>query len=641
MPLQPARPGLSPEGIPYSEAYQDVYHSADGGLEQARHVFLAGNGLPARWRGRDQFVVVETGFGMGLNFLATWQAWRDDPARSARLHFVSVEKHPFEQLDLSQSHDRLLPPDVLALGRRLVERWPLLTAGMHRIAFDADRVHLTLLLGDAATLLPQLEARADALFLDGFSPAKNADMWQAPLFSALARRCMPEATLATWSVAAGVREALTQAGFVTEKRPGFGRKRDMLVGHLHPSLANKARHMLGKRPSAPRRVIVIGAGLAGCAVAERLAARGVALTLIERHPAPACEASGNLAGVLRPNLMAGETQAARFSRAAFLHASAHLRRLAAEGSALRWGPTGVIQIARDAAHFAELQSLLERSAWPHSYARLLPDWALSQRLGWPAEQGGCWYPRGAWVNPPSLCTALLDRAGGRVVRAFSREALRLIPHATGWRVEDARGNCFEAEAVVIANAADALRLSPCEDLPLMRVRGQTTLLPRDVAPGLDITVCREGYIAPGPDGRLCLGASFDFDDTNTAPDARAHLANLARLDSLLPGAARGLDVAALEGRVAFRTATPDRLPLVGALRDTDRPVATSLPLMPRLPGLYALLGLGARGMVWSVLAAELLASQMLHEPLPVERDVAQALDPARFAMRALRHAGKT
>ncbi len=95
MPITPARLAWTADGTPYSEHFDDVYHSRDGGLGQARHVFLAGNGLPERWRGRERFAVVETGFGLGLNFLATWAAWREDPRRCARLHFVSCELHPF------------------------------------------------------------------------------------------------------------------------------------------------------------------------------------------------------------------------------------------------------------------------------------------------------------------------------------------------------------------------------------------------------------------------------------------------------------------------------------------------------------------------------------------------------------------
>ena len=101
-----ATPQLTPDGTPFSAEYDDVYHSTEGGLAQARHVFLGGNGLPGAWQGKGAFTIVETGFGQGLNFLATWAAWRDDPQRCARLDFVSIEKHPFDRAGLSVVHPK-------------------------------------------------------------------------------------------------------------------------------------------------------------------------------------------------------------------------------------------------------------------------------------------------------------------------------------------------------------------------------------------------------------------------------------------------------------------------------------------------------------------------------------------------------
>lgn len=219
------------DGTPVSPVYGDVYHSAAGGHAQARHVFMAGNGLPTRWQGKERFVILETGFGLGINFLATWLAWRNDPRRSAVLHFVSLEKHPFTADDLARAHRSL--PEFAALSGELVERWPArdsLRAGEQRIVLAAGQVTLHLVLGDAATLLPTLDVAADAFYLDGFSPAKNPALWSPELCRSLFRLAAPGATLATWSVAGAVRRALTDAGFSVEKRPGFADKRQMLVG---------------------------------------------------------------------------------------------------------------------------------------------------------------------------------------------------------------------------------------------------------------------------------------------------------------------------------------------------------------------------------------------------------------------------
>ena len=230
MPLQPARLLRDESGTPISETYGDIYHSAAGGHAQARHVFLAGNGLPERWQGRETFTILETGFGLGINFMATWLAWRTDPARCAQLHFISLEKHPFSAADLAVAHAAW--PEFEALAGVLCAHWPALEAGAHHLMLDGEQVILTLVFGDAVETLPVLETKADAFYLDGFSPALNPDLWSPALCQSLARLANEGATLATWSVAGAVRRALREAGFHVEKQAGFADKRQMLVGHF-------------------------------------------------------------------------------------------------------------------------------------------------------------------------------------------------------------------------------------------------------------------------------------------------------------------------------------------------------------------------------------------------------------------------
>ena len=226
--IDPATLTFNLDGLPVSPTYGDVYHAAAGAHAQARHVFLAGNGLPVRWAGRDHFAVVETGFGLGINFMATWLAWLGDAARCRILHFVSFEKHPFGVADLAQAH--LAWPEFAHLSSALCQAWPPLVAGTHRLVLENGRVVLTLHFGDACARLPLLDERADAFYLDGFSPATNPDLWSPALCRSLASVARRGTTLATWSVAGAVRRALAGAGFEVERRPGFAGKRQMLVG---------------------------------------------------------------------------------------------------------------------------------------------------------------------------------------------------------------------------------------------------------------------------------------------------------------------------------------------------------------------------------------------------------------------------
>nr|WP_316642056.1 tRNA (5-methylaminomethyl-2-thiouridine)(34)-methyltransferase MnmD [uncultured Roseateles sp.] len=228
-------------GNPRSPRFDDLYRSRYGGLAQAQAVYLAGCGLPGRWQGRDDFTVLETGFGLGLNFLSTWAAWETDPQRCDRLHFVSVEAYPVAAADLLRSVESLAAMDddqapllarVQALAAEVAAAWHEWTPGLHKLVFAEGHMHLTLAVGQVLPMLEQLSCRADAVYLDGFTPGLNPDMWSAETLAAMARLCQPGATVASYSVALAVRETLQSLGFTVKKRPGLPPKRHRLEATL-------------------------------------------------------------------------------------------------------------------------------------------------------------------------------------------------------------------------------------------------------------------------------------------------------------------------------------------------------------------------------------------------------------------------
>ncbi len=622
------------DGIPFAPAFGDVYHSADGGLAQARHVFLGGNGLPQRWRAQRRFVTLETGFGLGLNFLATWSAWRADPARSAQLHYVALEKHPFQAADLMQLHAQW--PELASLSQQLLAAWPPLVPGFHRLLLDEGRVVLTLVFGDIADCLPQVDAAADAFYLDGFAPSKNPDMWSPAVLARLGRLAAPQATLATWTIAAAVRKGLAQAGFVCERLPGFGRKPEMLGGRFAPRWQVPPR-----RAADAREAIVIGAGIAGSAACERLAARGWQLTLIERHAAPAQEASGNLAGIVMPLLSRDDNLPSRLARAAYLFTLQWWRRLGGVGDAFAGEACGVLQLAPDAAQAQMQRALIDEAGYAPEFARWLDAAAVAQLTGNDGVHGGWLFPQGGWVTPASLCDRLLAVCGDRLQRRFMHEAATLQCNAGRWQVRDAGGAVIaDAPVLIVANGTNARLFPQTQDLPLSAIRGQVSHLPSSALPALPLVICGDGYLTRPVNGLCCVGASYDFDaDPQLRRDS--HDGNLARLAQILPQA-NGLAGLPLAGRTGFRCAAPDRLPLVGALPDPAATITGSrLRDVPRLPDMYGLLGYGSRGLIWAAFAAELLAAQLEGEPLPVESALAAALDPARFALKSHRRGAST
>ena len=389
------------------------------------------------------------------------------------------------------------------------------------------------------------------------------------------------------------------------------------------------------------QAIVIGAGLAGSSAAERLAARGWTIALIDRADAPGQGASGNLAGVLRPLPALDDNRLARLTRAGFHQACEHFAALTAAGLPLRWGRTGVLHLARDETHAATQQRVVEAHRPAADYLRFVDRDEASALAGWPVAIGGWWFPGGGWVDPASLCRANLARHGALIRPHYGCRVARIERHADLWRaLDDSETVIAEAPVLILANAVDARRFGVAAHLPLRAARGQVSHLKAEAGSPPRIVVCRLGYVTPAVDGLRCAGATFAVDDFDALPRDADHAENLAKLDFILPGYGSDIHPEDLGGRVGFRPVAADRLPMIGQVADAaavdrNRP-SQPLSEIPRLPGLYLINGFGARGIVWSALAGELLACLITGAQLPVADDLVSAVDPARFLRRGRR-----
>jgi tRNA 5-methylaminomethyl-2-thiouridine biosynthesis bifunctional protein len=487
----------------------------------------------------------------------------------------------------------------------------MLVPGVLRIELDGGRVLLTLLFGDIAEMGKTLRLAADAIYLDGFAPAKNPEMWSAETIKNLAHLCAPGATAATWSSAATLREALVASGFEVEKRAGFAAKREMTV----------ARFALHAHRIAPaiseRRAIVIGAGIAGAAVTGRLCARGWEVTLIERRARPAEEGSGNPAGVFHPVVTPDDNALARLTRSGALYAEAHWTRLAEAGHAPRWERCGVLQLARDAKEEASQQRAIESLGYPPEFAQFVDRDKASALAGVEVGTGGLWFERSGWASPPSVVNSQLAACGARLRTIYEREVATLARGRGTWSARDAQGEEIAcAPLVVLANANEAVRFMPSLAGKIRSVRGQISYLPQRSLRAPRTVVLRGGIVLPAIDGRVTVGSTYDHNDDDSNLRASSHAANLQRLAHILPGARPEIDAAALEGRVGFRCVTSDHLPIVGALDEKN--------------GLYSALAYGSRGLVWASLLGELLACLIEDEPLPLDARLADSLNPGRL-----------
>lgn len=659
------------DGQPLSSVFGDVYFSKANGLEETRHVFLKHNQLQERWAAladSSHFTIAETGFGSGLNFLAAWDLWLKTAPPAAQLHFVTVEKFPLNKTDLTRA--LALWPELKHLADQLIESYPVFVGtGFHRLNFMNGRIKLTLIIDDAAEgfskllasthpLYTRSGAKVDTWFLDGFAPSKNPQMWSHALFSCIHNLSKPETTAATFSAAAIVKNGLKNAGFAIQKVAGFGRKREMVkaqfIAEPEPLDPDDYRYR-GRFSPYPvpwtidanqseyneKCALIIGGGLAGCHSARALAERGWQVKILERHSALAQEGSGNPQGVLYAKLSPLDEAQAAFNLASLQYALNFYRPL--------WKTIGeqcgVLQLAYKNSE-ADLHELLNAK---FNHANPLVEFVsaetASELAGISLTQSGLFFSQAGWIDPRKLCAHLVDHPNIQV--DYDVQVTQLKRVENNWRVKSAKGEAQSAPVVIIASAKNALAFEQANHLPIKSIRGQVSYIPqKTTATALKTVVCAEGYISPAQAGVFCTGATFNLKDTETAPRISDHQTNLDNLRKHLPAFEITANAENLDGRVAFRCSLPDYLPCVGGLPLVDQLVEDFAPLRKNARagittggsywrGLYINIGHGARGLAYTPICAELLAAQINHEPIPMPRELANALNPARFIIRDL------
>ncbi|MEO6895932.1 MAG: FAD-dependent 5-carboxymethylaminomethyl-2-thiouridine(34) oxidoreductase MnmC [Caldimonas sp.] len=659
-PIRPALIDRDADGTPRSREHDDIYHPRSGALAQARHVFLDDGGLAARWRGQDRFVVLETGFGLGNNFLATWAQWRSDPQRCRRLHFISIESSPPTRVDLaSVPRD----PSLRGFAEALASRWPPAVWNLHRLVFDEGAVELLLAFGDAEAWLPQLTASVDAFFLDGFAPALNPAMWDTRLFKAMARMAAPAASVATWTAARAVRDGLRGAGFEVALAAGSHGKRDITRATFAPRfLPRPSRRRVETRAAAEGassdgdRVVIVGAGLAGCALAAALAEHGRASLLLDRGTEIASEASGNAAGLFHGVVHAADGRHARFHRAAALAAHDAVARAVARhgvGASI----DGLLRVDPGAApDGSSIRAVIDRLGLPADYVRALSAAAASELAGVSLASPVWHYAHGGWVDPRALARAWLADAGSLATRQLDCSVATIRRIDDRWSLLDGNGRIVATTAtLVFCNGSGAFSQHGASPWPVRRQRGQVSSVDStDVSgavPALPIT--GSGYVLPTIDGKVWFGSTGQWHDDDPGVREQDHRDNLDRWRRLIDAAPEAISPR-MSGRTSWRWVSDDRLPIIGAVPATDvetieganadvicRGGAPSSRLdqprfIARAPGLFVFAALGSRGIATASLGSRLLAATITGAPSVVEADLIDAVDPARFISRRFR-----
>ncbi|MDH2431611.1 bifunctional tRNA (5-methylaminomethyl-2-thiouridine)(34)-methyltransferase MnmD/FAD-dependent 5-carboxymethylaminomethyl-2-thiouridine(34) oxidoreductase MnmC [Pokkaliibacter sp. MBI-7] len=617
------------QGLPESSVFGDVYFSRESGLLETDYVFIQHNDLPRRWQhltdhGSSCFVIAETGFGTGLNFLVTWKNWLRFAPSNARLHFVSVEKFPLNKQDLQRA--LALWPDLQELASELLAQYPCALPGFHRMYFAGGKIALTLLFGDVHDCLPQLDAKVDAWFLDGFAPAKNPEMWQPQLYQQMARLSKPGTTFSTFTSAGIVKRGIAGAGFEVSKVAGFGRKREMLCGKITEAPCGEAQ------PSSQKTIAIIGAGLAGCSLARAMAERDYHVIVLERHPEAAQEASGNPQGILYLKLPKSPSALSQWHSTGLLYTRNLLQRLLPDNKGDDWDDNGVIQIALKESDAERQRTVAGSGVYPADFVTDCTTDSIRNLSGYPINEGGLLFSQAGWVSPPVLCKALLNHPN---ITLQCNSQVKDFTYVQGkWQLRLSPDSMLEADILALACAYQTKQFGLPLPLPINEVKGQisTTKQPTHI-PALQVSVCKEGYVAPPRKGMYCFGATFERNCKDLQVTQQGHHQNLSKLEQILPELASAMDASQFSGRVAFRCTTQDHLPIAGPYPCKDSGTMNAGPTLPgtEASSLFFNIGHGSKGLITAPLAAELIACQISGEPLPLNATLIQAVTPGRWS----------
>ena len=606
---------------------------------------LQGCDLPQAWANQPTWRILDTHFDHGLDFLVTWHAWKNDPARPRQLHYVALASAPLALHDLIISAAPF--PELRLLANTLAEQWFGLLPGFHRITVAGGHVRLTLCIGSLTPLLRDQSFAADSIYLNEEPPhGTEPSRWNVWTTKALARCCRRGTTLAITPAAEGCQADLIQSGFEFQNRDNKADSR-ALHGQFNPrwQIKNTRAPSLGQTVAAGS-CVVIGAGLAGASVAAALAGRGWQVLVLDQGAEPAAGASGLPVGLVVPHVSADDCPMSRLSRAGVRLMLQQARSLLKHGQ--DWEATGTLEHRVDGTRGLPMNWAAPGLDWscpstPHVARQTIgPNW----EHGIAADEPAIWHAQAAWLKPAQLVRAWLAQPG--VSFQGNAAVAALSKRGDEWALIDASGHeLARANRVVFANASGAKPL--IEQLKTAQpelgicinqlsgthgVLGQLSWAMHAGAPDISFPpfpVNGAGSVVPvvPVDGGTAwfIGSSYQPENRTPRTDEKNHAANLGRVKKLIPQLGQVMASQFEQGPIqawkSTRCVTSDRLPLVGPLTQEAQ------------PSLWICAGMGSRGMSFSVLCAELLAARWSGEPWAVEASLAQPLDALRGSAPAV------
>jgi len=652
------------DGSPYSSQFDDIYFDTNQGASQSQCVFIDGNNIKSRLaKCQETFVIAETGFGTGLNFLLILEIFQQikqqqeqqalSSDKTCKIRFISVEKYPLSRAQLAQSLKFL--PQLELYSQQLIMQYPERPNKDISLSFFDGAVTLELIFNDATLGLAQLASDknnrvstiVDAWFLDGFSPAKNPDMWHKGLFEQITRLSNEQATLSTFTVSGKVKRQLILAGFRVEKQKIQGKKNEMLSAVFQQSPHSGKGYQQRPIITKPQHVSIIGGGIASACAAYALTKAGVKVTVYCQDFSLAQGASSNNIAALYPLIHQQTDDISLFYQHAFEQAVTYYKNISEQGFNFDHDWCGLLEISYKPALVLRQQHIAESSIWPKNLIRSVDKNQASELAGITLDHGGLFFPKAGWIAPAQLVKQIFKAAESsnrlRIETGCKINKISQQPKGR-WLLHTDKED-ITVGVIIYCGGAQGIPLNLIEQLPFTSVRGQvSSMASNDKIAKLSTVICHKGYLTPANKNLHCIGATFQknsFDIDNKAEDDQF---NLAMLEKCLPGLTQWQTSDIVQSKARLRCMTPDHMPMVGAMPDIEAHKQQYRHLSkdkrwryhqqaPVIENLYMLTGLGARGLCTAPLLAEILTADICGTPYPLNNEQLFNLAPNRFVIR--------
>lgn len=600
----------------FNAEFDDIYFNTQKPEKESAFVFTSV--FDTLLDTKDSFIVGEAGFGAGLNFLTLCAKFLKT---DKKLHYVSIEKTPFCVDDLAKIYQKL--GVFKGLVKRLIKIYPPLSSGIFRLEFHKN-ITLDLCFGEIFDTLKELDFKADVWFLDGFSPAKNPQMWSDEVMSEIARLTRQDGVVCTYSSAKIVRENLEKNGFLVTLLKGYAKKRQMIRAVLKNPPKDDIKFSYFSRPQSSQNLknaLIIGGGVTGILTAIELKKLGLNVKIAEKMNEVATNGSSNLSGILMPLITKNGVKLGAMHKNAFLNASSFYKQNAPKSVAKFTGCADyaydetLIKRYKDAtlndAHIYEFNE--QSSPYPHIFCR-----------------------HSALMHPKKMCKIL-----SKNLHILFNHEYKSHKHLKNGKISVKFQDKTTIKTDILIFCSGSHSKEIFKNLPLSFVRGQVTHIKTSFNPPYPISA--KGYITPCYNGVCVVGATYLRNEIFNAPKPSDDIENLEKISEFLGKN----EVKIVKSNVAYRSYSSDRAPIISPLFDENfyktaykklfwlkhKGIATP----PKYePNVYLNIAHGSRGLGTAVLGARLVADYIKNRPLCIQKSLAYELHAARFLIRKLK-----